>query len=428
MLQGISSLPIELSEWPSVQAKQVAERFVGYLSQKDALPVSTYHKKPQPISEETKKELLKIFNKTVVEHLLNKNSPSEEFYIVGKGKHHTVWGHTKYSKIVFKLMAPEDADKQEKVACASREVTQQIEHCWVQIPRSTSFNVDQVSIYVEEKLPLALGYEAHQEFWARVIAHYQLSSATDSFRSNFENLIEQIDILIHKVGFWDVGYHNLPEVRVDGKGVCGTDFENIDLDLKQLPEGILRLANLVPIPPFLTSLAVKYEKQVPFLHEKALEIYEMEKEWEWIQEPKQETIMQKFHLIQAEKREALQALQTALAYYDEKKFISETENVPEAVDFTSLTLTEQILANYLIKKFRENIQESETKQCISVRRYATVQPGVSIGCPEAYTREGFLKVLEFLKDQTLVISWYDDFNYQAACRLNLSYVSYSIYF
>jgi hypothetical protein len=426
MFQGVSSSSLELPEYPSARAKQVSERFVGYLSQKNALPISTLHKKPQLISKEKKAELIEIFKRTVDE--LSEKRPNSEFYLVGKGKHHAVWGHAKYPKIVFKLMAHEDAAKQEKVACQSLEVTQQIEHCWVQIPRATLFEINQFSVYVEEKLPLALNMEEHREFWARVISHYQSSNATASFKSNFENMIEHISILIEKVGFWDVGYHNLPEVRADGKGVCGTDFENINSDLRNLPEGLFRLASLVPIPPFSKSLAIKYETYVPLLHARALEMYEQEKSWGYIKEPKQEIIMQKFHLEQAEKKDGLKALQTALAYYDEKGWFHGAEAIPDSPDLGYLGAKEQILANFLINKFQESLQETTAKQCLSERRCLHVQPGGCLECPDVYTHEGFLKVLETLRDQGLAISWVDDFAYKEAVQLDLSYVSYYIYF
>lgn len=429
MFHGVSSSGFELREWPSERAKQVSDCFVGYLSQKDALPVSTLHKKPEIISAEKKAGLLKIFNYAVVDHLYDSyRQPSEEFYLVARGKHYTVWGHTKYPKLVFKLMPHEKADKQKEVACKSREVTRGLTHSWVQIPRADSFKVGGISVYVEEKLPIGLGFEEHKEFWARVISHYQSSNATESFKSHFENLIEHINVLIDKVGFWNVGYNNLPEVRFDGKGVCGTGFSNIDFELKNLPNGLSRLASLVPISPFLETLSAMYEEQVPFLHKQALDLYEREKVGNYLKEPKQEEIMQKFHLEQAEQRDALEALQTALAFYDKKAWVHGAEAIPDSTDLTGLETNEQILANYLIKKFQGQLKKTETKQCLSKRRSLHVQPGICRGCPDAYTREGFLKVLKALKEQALVVSWYDNFAYKTAFESDPSYTSYFIYF
>lgn len=418
MLSSVSSTVPDLSELQPDRAREVAERFVNYLSQKDALPLCT-KLEAQLISREEKQKLLKIFTPHVIEKLQNRE-PCKEFYLVGRGIHRTVWGHEHYPELVFKLMTPKEASKQKEVARRSRNLTKKLEHCWVQIPRTASFEIDEISVYVEETLPLVLDFCEHQEFWARVIMHYQSTGVSESFKTNLEGLIRQIETLIKRIGFWDIGYHKLPEVRSDGRGICGTSFGNVNFTRKNLAEGLTRLAHLVPISPIVDSLVAEYQEQI----QSALASNDKSEKEDPMS--REEGIMQQFQTGLEEKRKELRSLQLALATYDKNAWCRDRAFISE-LDASKLDADEQILANHLIRECESHFESVEAEGCLSVKRNLHIQPGVSVRM--SYTRERFLKVLDILKEQHLVISWHDDYAIQAnSPQQNFARVSYSIYF
>ncbi|PJD95544.1 MAG: hypothetical protein CK425_08495 [Parachlamydia sp.] len=418
MFQGVSSSSFELPEYPSARAKQVSDRFVGYLSQEDALPLCT-KLEVQLISNEEKQKLLKIFKPHVIEKLRNRE-PCKNFYLLDRGTHRTVWRHKRYPELVFKLMTSKEAAKQKEVARRSRNLVKKLEHCWVQIPRTASFEVDEISVYVEETLPLVLDFCEHQEFWARVIMHYQSTGVSESFKTNLEDLIRQIETLVKRIGFWDVGYHKLPEVRTDGRGVCGTSFGNVNFTRKNLAEGLNRLAHLVPISPIVDSLVVEYQAQIQSTlasNDKSEQEDPMSRE---------EGIMQQFQAGLEAKRKELRSLQLALMAYDKNAWSRDRAFISE-LNASKLDADEQILANHLIRECESRFESVEADKCLSVKRNLHIQPGVSLRM--SYTRERFLKVLEILREQHLVISWYDDYAIQAnSPQENLARVSYFIHF
>ncbi len=407
---------------PSAKAKQVAERFIASLSMLESPPIWTPPDAPELLRQEDRERLIEILDPDTIEKLQNETPEGTGFYLVGKGSHNRVWGHPNYPNLVFKLMDREKTDKQVHVAKKSQEVVREIKNCWIQIPRTTSIDAKTTTIYVEERLPLSLGFQEHQEFWARILTYYQSPACSDLFKINLHQLIGQIQLLIERVGFWDVGYHNLPEVRTDGTGVCGTDFENIDLDLKNVAEGLQRLAYLVPVAPLRDSIIKRHEQEVPSLLAR-----EMKNHADGVKYVAEKTF-QNFHSLLELKNEKLEALQSAIKVYDERGYVAGEEEISCCADLSSLDAQEKALAQALLASIQKDHSANKQRNvCLSDKRYVYLQPGsCGRGYNKYYTRDRFLKVLNLLKEQNIVISWSDDYKFRALTDQELKLVYYTI--
>lgn len=422
-----------LNDWPSTKVKRIVNLFIAALNDENNPPTWPSFHTSTLISGEEREGIKTILTKEVVESLRN-DKEAGSCYRVGRGKHNIVWGHHNYPNIVFKIMKLEDATKQELVAKKALETAREMKQSWVQIPRATSIEVDTIAVYVEERLPLNLNLVEHQEFWVRVITHYQ-SSSSPLFRQNLTTLIQQIQNLIEKVGFWDVGYHNLPEIRTDGIGVCAVDFENVDLDGQNRIEGIERLATLFPVSPLVDGLSTKYEENIPEIYKKELKRYEetmnMYKQWQLninLPLPSQESIKRQFELKLQTKQAELLARQTAILCYDERGYKGH-EPLPKIniKDLSELTESERILAQELAKKIAS--KDDDKKVSLIEKRYIYWQPGCLGHSAAYYTRDAFLKMLKTLQDKGIVISWHDDYPYYQEDPIrDPKMVSYTIYF
>src|SRR5262249_19071226 len=159
-----------------------------------------------------------------------------------------------------------------------------------------------------------------------------------------------IQILIEQVGFWDVGDHNLPEVRSDGQGVCGTDFENVDLDLATVSDGLERLAKMVPVSSLNEDILLALVKSYPKKAEVALaqhnKLYAQFPEFA-PPPPTEMRLLNQFTLIYAEKQEGIKARISALQEYDRRGYTTGNEPIQER-DLKEMTPEEKILAEELI--------------------------------------------------------------------------------
>ncbi|MBS4168673.1 hypothetical protein [Parachlamydia sp. AcF125] len=419
------SLTLQPVEENSQKVKQVVELFIRNFSTREA-PDWAVTKSLPLMSDEDKGLFLKTFSSVELNNL-STNQASSSFFLVGRGKYHRVWGHPHYPHLVFKITDREDTRKQEQGGRKVLSITQKIKNCWVQVPRATFMTAEKVSIYVEERLPLGLNIVEQEEFWARILSHYQSNAASDRFKTNLHHLVNQIQLLVEKVGFWDIGFHNLPEVRLDGMGVCGTDFGNLCEDPSNISEGIERLAYLFPLPTLVEKLDKRYYQAISVLFQKQLEDYERNKRWyphgdRLPPAPNSDKMMEKFRFIIQERAEELEALQKAVQHYDAKGYLPASKFVLKGM--TSLADEEKQLAELLLKEIAETLAESKAYRGIRRHRYLNLQPSIYIN---VYTYSRFISVLELFKQQGLVVSWSDDYKYRWHFGTDLNLTCHKIY-
>lgn len=408
----------DLPKWPSEKAKEISKRFISNFSEENHLPNWVSSKDDfKTIIEKNREIFLQIFNQETAQKLkelnLDQSREVESIYLVGRGKHHTVWGHKDFPGLVFKLMRSEDAKKQTTVAQVALKVVEETKNCFLQIPCSTWIETEaKTTIYIEEHLPLAgLSMDEHREFWARVLIHYQSSESTQSYKTNLETLIGHIKLLIEKVGFWDVGCHNLPEVRLDGMGVCGTDFENVELDGKYVNIGLENLIRLVPVHPLVDGVIKSYEGIIPkILEQKKLQYNDWVRYVPDLKRPTAERIRDEFEVDFAEEIEELESRQLALQYYDEKGYQCGDELI-NPCDISSLKDPEKILAEQLIKTIQSfQLKNKDNRTPLLSKRWVCIQPGSpynEFNMKKQYSYDRFVKVLNFFKDKELIVSWTD---------------------
>lgn len=432
MISPKSPFPTEPSTFhtqltASSQAKLVAERFISTLSTVESPSSWATSHAFELISSGEREILAAILTPEIVENLQKGHKPEgTSFYIVGQGSRNIVWGHPRYPNIVFKLMDPDAANSQIRTAKKTFEVTREMNNCWIQIPKTSSVNAGKITAYIEERLPLGLDIFQHEEFWARILLHYQSTKSSNLFRTNLETLISQVQILIERVGFCDIIYRNLPEVRIDGTGVCGTDFENVELTPKSKTDGLRRLARMVPVVSQVSNIIESYKKELPHLL-----VNENVVRNKWSQDfsqPTPEEVCQEFHLSLERKKEKLKALQDAIQIYDERRYVTGDEEILPC-DLSDLDEDEKILAQNLLTGIAEELSKQKNcqKRTISLRRRLCVQPGSSINnYASHYTRERFLKVLNILKKQGIVISWTDDYKRRIETGRNHKVAAYTI--
>lgn len=444
MVSATTSLsPVEQNRnWPvspSTKVKNIANLFINYLSKEQQPPIWPSFNKAPLISDNERDDIKTIFSSTTVQKLRNREEV-ESFYKVGKGKHHTVWGHPNYPNLVFKITHKQDAEKQEQVSKEALEVTRNMEQrSWVQIPRATSFDVEKLTVYVEERLPLNLNMHEHEEFWARIFTHYQSAEASPLFRQNLATLIDQIQELVEKVGIWDVGYKNLPEVRTDGSGVCGTDFENVDK--RSVADGIQRLTDLFPISPLVDKLSKRYEKETPALYAEELEKYQQKVEdykmfgaaekIPSLKRPSFDTVREKVQINLEESRDKVQARQLAIQSYDQREYVSGNEPITIPNNLSRLSDDGKQLAEALIDKMNETLESLKDKNLpLTEKRHLEFQPGsgYNFKAGKSYSREEFIKALQALKEEGVIISWSDNYRYYEFVQNTWTPTTYDIFF
>lgn len=409
---------------PSEKAKHLAQLFISNMGKEilEQLPIKS---EGPLLSEEDRKQILNIFTPEIIEKLSDDNL-FPGFYLVGKGHYHRVWGHEKYPDLVFKLMDQEAAKKQESVAQMMFQKTQG-NGSLIQIPRATRIDTEtETSIYIEDLLPLCLNSDEHKEFWARVLTHYQ-SNSSDSFKTNLGTLIDQITNLVCTTGFWDVGIHNLPEVRKDGKGVCGTDFDNVNLLGKHIALGLENLANTFPISPLVDGIVSNYKQEYPKLLEDEIKNYE-----EWVKhlpklkKPTTDKIHWDFKIKLEVQNEHLKALQEAIQYYDQKKYQSGSESIPSC-DLFSFQEVEQAIAKDLLSRIDiKLLKNQDAKTTISNNRSIHYQPFVETALKLSQI-DSLLRVLNSLKEQKILVSWSSDYSYHFVMGTELDDLKYAAY-
>lgn len=422
-----------LSKHSFERVKEITKNFIKNLSEPTPLSWSSLSSSCL-ISTQERTQLTQIFKKRQGE-ISSKKSLQEPFKKIGQGSHHGVWVHPDYPQLVYKIMDKQSADQQVKVAEKTLEFTKGFERSWIQIPRATSIDLGTVSIYVEERLPLVCNPDEHQEFWARVILHYQ-SAASPLFKENLKELVGQIKALIEEVGFWDIGDKNLPEVRADGAGVCATDFENVQMETKtNVGEGIRRLACMFPVTPLVEDVIGAYKKTVPALYKYRLEehvsLCEFNRKYNLPlpSSPLEEDIMSEFQLQLKDHQAKLSTLQLALQSYDQQEMVTGDESIPDLQPLSDLSEEEMKLAEQFFQKIQQVILENKSCRTLTQKRYISLKP---ISCSKVldqsiFTYERFTHVLCALQKQGIVRSWTDNHDHPTVKKFS-DWLIFEIYF
>lgn len=422
--KDLSKIIAKLPTQPSERAKHISSLFIQTLNTAHSSPIDN-SQTDELISTEERKKLTQMLTFEVIKKLRDSrdNDTAAPFYKIGKGHYNVVWGHPDYPHIVLKIMKKEAAEQQEQVAKNTLQTMKQIKDPWIQVPRATkihvpvndpaSLNEPPLSVYIEERLPLALNANEHEELWARVITHYESPDCPQTFKTNLQALIQQIQHLVETIGIWDLGHKNLPEIRVDGKGACATDFENVQ-DLSSVNRGLEQIAKLVPISPIVDPIIKRYQEELQL-------------------QKKDDDAEKKFIITLEEKKLAVKALQEALKIYDQKGYKTGDEEVPNNVDLSALNSNEQAFAEMLLQIIHEKQNTTKNQvMTLSEKRCIQLQPGVlRKDFNGVYTHATFLKVLETLRDQNIAISWSHNNKWQKEIAVftgSESYTSYAIYF
>ncbi|MES2345236.1 MAG: hypothetical protein V4494_04795 [Chlamydiota bacterium] len=240
---------------PTLRAKLVAERCIKHLNtQREPLEIHLIENELV-----TNNELEKI--KEQLTPIISEGSYEEEallalgFILIGKGSSNCVWAHSNYPEIVFKFMEPEDAEAQVQGAKISREAC--LGKYWFKAPRALSIVINGLGVYIEERLPLSLGTNEHEEVWSRISYHFQSSDSSAIFKNNLISVFRNMLLFVKETRSWDTGYHNFPEISIDGKYFCAVDFDGLiedddeDDDDDEISDGIQNIVNLLPFRPFL---------------------------------------------------------------------------------------------------------------------------------------------------------------------------------
>lgn len=375
----------------SEKVKQVVDRFIVHFSQEE---VTSFALSKVPLlSDQDISDLKTSLTHKVVSEMQRTLQDVGSFFVLGQGAHNTVWGHPEYPQLVFKVTTRSQASIWEKVALKTVEKVATMDPCWVFPPRAAvipvegcvNFSFEPVSVYVEERLPIGLNRYEHTEFWARVMTHYRSDSCNPSFKTHIKKLIDQIQCLVEELGFDDAGFHNLPEICLDGEGIGITDFEGTEKENKQLvAKGLLAIAEVFVYPELVDKIKQKYNEIVPVLCSEYRQSHHIELKAENID----------LTLTRASQR--LVKLQQLLQMYDALGYTG-SEPIPKP-DLTSFALTEQKEVDELLERMQRHL-EIYSKEPLTIRRcyWSAVI--------DQKLLELYPKILEKLKEQKVILDW-----------------------
>lgn len=395
----------KVSKIPSKKIKEILERFIDNLSKEEFSPSWKSRLQNLLVTEKDKERLQKIFTKETCEKLREKDSKIGDIYFIGAGKHNKVWGHKGFPSLVFKIMGSEKADHQFLIAKKAGELVQKTDKSLIQIPKADVIEILDFNrkVYIEEKLSLNLNMREHEEFWARLLMYYESEKASKTFKENIENLFTQIRRFT-EMGFWDIGYHNLPEILSNGEGACGVDFENVNLSDGQSIEGLERLAGLAPIPPLVDKTVIVYKNCIPKILEKEIQRYNESGLIGLLSKPTEESIFKEFYISLANKKRCLEACQKALISYDDRSYLTGDEEGIKTPDLSEFSEEEKLIAEALLKRIEEYISCNKNDSTpLTKKRWVSWQPGTAFNMTK---NEKFLRhVLEKLEQQGVVVAW-----------------------
>ena len=384
----------------SARAKEVSDLFIQTLS--SAEPPS--HWGPSFALEDLRVDLEKLLTPEDVS-LLTKTREAPEFYVVGQGHYHTVFGHQRFPKVVFKIFNLDKAKSHLVAAQKASTTACKIHKCWVQIPGSMVIECGDKGVYIEEKLPLE-NPNLSSEIWDRIVTHYYSSNATEQFKSNMHLMIEHIQKLIIEVGYWDVSAANLPAMRTDGQGVCGIDFENIPSVPKpeQLGTGFDRLAIMIPIEPTIKKNREQLDAGIP-------NFSSIESSPERREEIFEHSLTYRLQYIKT--------VHKALTVYDACEDANKERNAELRKELNYAPIKDK---KALLKKLYSRLDYKRDEVLISEQRMLRIQPWELMA--DGYTLDGFATLLNFLQENRKIVAWirYEGLNSSSECS------TYTIFF
>lgn len=357
-----------------------------------------------------------IYNSNLTEHIADKRDrdnllENSGFFKIGQGHHFEVWSHHEFRHLVFKKMSLKDAKKQYEVAQRIHEFASQKKGFLCRVPVADFIELptkncrnETEALYVEEKLPLGLGMDGHQEFWSRIFAHFSSDNCASIFKDNLFVIINDVVSIVETQGFWDTGLHNLPEVSLDGSYVSVTDFENIS-KVGLSAEGFQRLAEVFSHETYIPYFREKYCTTVvkqDFIDE--LKMVENTKKIcgrERIPKSEQQLI-QSFKRKIADSLALNQARQEAIKFYDKKGWTHEGDPFPSLnFDPVGMNGSQKTTARALLSKMRRQARDNcndalSSKRCLSLHK---LYSEFTIG------PDDMVDLLNNLKKQELVVSW-----------------------
>lgn len=403
------------------QVMAVFRRFVGHFSQVGH--TGTSKSLPLTISPE-EKELLKSYWKA-----------KDPFAQIAKGSHNTVLVHPRFPNCVFKPMAKEKAEKQWQVGNHVRDVVHSEKLDLIQVPSADMVNLDDnKALYIEQKMELGLDDKKTEELWLRLTNHFN-TAADPIFEANMKRLFDQSMTYIIKTGYWDVGAKNFPEFVLNGKMICGVDFENVvdqeaenkeartieDLHkamgwepppkrITNIQDGLVKLAQLCVMSPKLQE-AIEVRTQQAGLKDTLFESELLNR------------MIQRFSLAIAQLK-AIQALDIIEWGFPEQF----------AFDAKNLTPRQSKLAQHIIEKIKAAIEQIKNGEIphLSSSRLVFFQPSFVLGpMNPPCTREEIAAVLNELQDKKIGLSWGSNSAYHKRSgpyKDDLSLIMYNFYF
>lgn len=280
-----------------------------------------------------------------------------------------IWEHEDFPKIIFRpYLDKEDSENRYRVREHLQDIVQNMNGSWIQLPQ-VLVRDEPGLLYVEERLSLFFDYDERNEFWARILSHYQSPQANENFKANFKKLMMQFKDLIVEQGYGDV-HIDYPRIRKDGMGICIKNFENLNLDLRE--EKLRCFMKTFPVQALI-------EEVIGF------------------NDP---TIYKK-------ENQQLKVLQAALTEYDKREYVTGYEEVPE-LDASAMSLSEKALAELYIEKIKDELEvKKDQKKCFNCRNIFIQAFHNKIH--QNHNPEQVLKVLRMLQEQKIVISWFDNY-------------------
>lgn len=237
-------------------AKSIAERFIYYLSNnvdKTLKVAQEYLVLPPAAKSDIKRDGLLDFDK------IRNNSLPAHFDFLAHGHYSRVFVHKGYPNYVTKIVLKQSGLLEAQVNTTAIKAIISENLYFLHAPSSTVIDLPgkfydsagSASLFLQEKVPFTMGWNATVEAWTRIVAHYE-STSNLKFKRNLEELVVQICVFLAKVGYWDVSPTNFPLLADDAKKVFAIDFDNIKKghDLNQKRIGFDRLVELFfPLDP-----------------------------------------------------------------------------------------------------------------------------------------------------------------------------------
>ena len=399
---------------PSQRIRETANKFIDHFSKEQTNTPLCSPWTPL-LTDEQKEHLASEFIEGT------KEGADSSFNYLAEGNHNVVTTHAQFPELVFKEMSLINAEAQFKAAKATHEFACSQSPFWCRTPVATVIPMkiegseELRALYAEELLPIGMDPEENREFWCRIFIHLDSENCTPLFRENLFSLVQQMSALIKRVGFWDAGSHNFPELSLDGTHICATDFDDMPLDPTPTlgMNGIKLLAQIFCHAPFTHYLLEEYKTfGLASEVEREMKTFEIRNAlWgsRGPNEPSEETLIAEFQANCERRRTEDLARQEALKKYDELDWVVGNERQEkrrfdrEGIEQKLLSVLHRIFTHDF-PKHNEVLEKSNPENLLSKREFIMQYRQSSI------PRDVVLRSLGLLKEQGFIFSFYDDYH------------------